>query len=92
MDQQVLFNAISEQRNAALNQVAIKDAQLATANKTISELQAQCDALNAKLQDVSRVTAKSAGLDAPKKRPGRKPKALNGATPPAEPTQAQPTE
>lgn len=87
MDQGVLLNTISEQRNAALNQVAISNAQLATANKTIADLQAQCDALNAKLNAVSKNIVKAGG-DAvgPKRRGPRKanPEALNGTADPSE--------
>jgi chromosome segregation ATPase len=74
MDQGVLLNTISEQRNAALNQVAILQAQLATATKDKEALQAQCDALNAKLQEASKARGVSRETE-PKKRAGRKPRA-----------------
>ena len=65
MDQGTLLNTISEQRNGALNQVAILQAQLATANKEKEALQAQCDALNKKLQEVSRARLSKISLAAP---------------------------
>lgn len=83
MDQGTLLNTISEQRNGALNQVAILQAQLATANKTVSELQAQCDALNKKLQEVSKIRPEPKAATGKKR--GRKPKAetvlTNGEAP-----------
>jgi hypothetical protein len=75
MDQGTLLNTISEQRNGALNQVAILQAQLATANKANEALQAQCDALNAKLQEVSKIRPAPKAA-APGKKRGRKPREL----------------
>ncbi len=73
MDQSTLLNTIREQRNSALNQVAILQAHLATANKDKDALQAQCDALNAKLQDVSKIRPEPKAA-APGKKRGRKPR------------------
>lgn len=55
MDTSDILNAISEQRNAALNQAAIVSAQLVAAGKRIKELEDRVNELKLRVENLPAV-------------------------------------